>query len=98
ENDARRIGDREARRRALDRFPGGDPHHHVAPLLGDVEAFDAVGLGERDSARQQPKGEDRAEDFQVFEDFHFLPSNICTVALRSTQSPPLSWTTSFKLI
>src|SRR5258706_465149 len=94
----RRIGDGKARGRVLDRLLGGDTHHDVAPLLGDVESFDAVGLREGAAAREQPEGDYCAKVFKVFEHSHFLPSDICSVVLRSTQSPPLSWTTSFKLI
>ena len=45
EHDARRIGDREAGRHGLERLLGGDPHHDVAALLGDVEGLDAVAPG-----------------------------------------------------
>jgi hypothetical protein len=96
ECDARRTGDGEVGRHALQRVLGGDAHHHFAPLLRDVECVDAVLRGGK--ARDGEPQQRAAEHLDGFFAIHRFASNSWSELARSTHSPPLSCTSSFRLI
>src|SRR5882672_8694138 len=96
EGDARGSGDREVRRHVAQRLLGGDAHDRLARLLRHLERLDAIRLGEGkpDAGKPQGKPVNGLHCLCV----HRLASTSCSALVRSTHSPPLSWTSSFRLI
>src|SRR2546425_725256 len=96
EGDARGTGDREVRRHVAQRLLGGDAHDRLARLLRYLERLDAVRLGERKPDARNPQGKPVNGLHCLC--VHRLASTSCSALVRSTHSPPLSWTSSFRLI